>query len=230
MSASNKKEAKNMKALFSVICLCIVSLGLVVYFSTSTTSKNDTVNENTTLVQTTEVQHAVTIEETKRQTTSPATTKAKPTTTEKTSMQMGKNNTPYKSYYKYPISETVQKGYSEELVKSETMGDYRSHAAVDFKAQNGDKVCAINDGIVLDVYDDAMYGMSVEIDHGGKLIAKYSGLESACVKKGDSVVIGGKVGTVGKVPCESNEDVHLHMTCTLNGKPVNPLDVMGKTE
>ena len=55
MSTSNykKKENKNVKALFSVVCLCIVSLGLIVYFSTTTGNKDDTVNEPTTIVETT---------------------------------------------------------------------------------------------------------------------------------------------------------------------------------
>ncbi len=236
-SKSNKKETKNIKALFSIICLCIISLGLIVYYSAGAGSKNDTVNENTTLVQTTEVQRAVTVEDTKKATSSAETTTAKaktkpskPSTTEKTTMELGKTNTPYKSYYKYPVSEVVQKGYSEELSHSKTMGDYRSHAAVDFTGEDNEKVVAINDGIVTDVYEDAMFGMTVEIDHGGKLVARYSGLKSVSVKKGAYVDIGNKIGTIGNVPCEAEEGAHLHFSCKLNGKTVNPLDVMSKTE
>ena len=65
MSTSNSKNKdKNIKALFSVVCLCIVALGLIVYFSTTQKSKESTVNEPTTIVETTEVQHAVTAKET----------------------------------------------------------------------------------------------------------------------------------------------------------------------
>ena len=67
MSTSNSKNKdKNIKALFSVVCLCIVALGLIVYFSTTQKSKESTVNEPTTIVETTEVQHAVTAKETDR--------------------------------------------------------------------------------------------------------------------------------------------------------------------
>ena len=145
-------------------------------------------------------------------------------------MQQGKSNTPYKSFYKYPLSEAVLKGYSEELVFDSTMGDYRAHAAVDFKGDGGDEVVAVNDGIVLDVYTDNMYGQVVVIDHGGKLVAKYCGLESVAVKKGSAVNIGNKIGTLGKVPCEGEDETHLHFETRLDGKAVNPLDVMGKTE
>ena len=43
------KIIKNLRALFSVICLCIVALGLIVYFSTNSAHTTD-VNEATTVV------------------------------------------------------------------------------------------------------------------------------------------------------------------------------------
>ena len=232
MSSSNykKKENKNVKALFSVVCLCIVSLGLIVYFSTTTRSKDDTVNEPTTIVETTEVQHAVTAKETTTQKEKATQNTAKKQTTEKATMEQNENNTPYKSYYKYPLGEAVTKGYSEELTLNKTLNDYRAHTAVDFSGALGDKVVAINDGLVTNVYNDSMYGLCVEIDHGGKLIARYCGLESASVKKGDFVDIGNTIGTLGKIPCESSDGVHLHLYTKLNNQTVNPLDIMSKTE
>lgn len=235
MSTSNKKENKNIKALFSVVCLCIIALGLIVYFSTNSSSKNDTVNEATTIQETTEVQRAVTgVTETTAKTTAgqikKTTAKGAKTTTEKVTMEQGKNNVPYKSYYKYPLTEAVAKGYSEELTYDNTMGDYRAHTAVDFKGEEDDKIVAINDGIVTSVYTDDMYGIVVEVDHGGKLVAKYCGLKSASVKKGTYLNIGNTIGTLGSVPCEIRDGVHLHFETILDGKKVNPLDVMNKTE
>lgn len=232
---SNSKDNRNIKALFSVVCLCIISLGLIVYFS-QTKANNSTVNENQTLKvytteQTTEVQHAVTVKDT---TKSESTTAAETTTEKKdeelSTMPQGKNNTPYKSFYKYPLTDAVERGYSEELSLDETMGDWRAHPAVDFKGSKGDEVIAINDGIVLDAYTDNMYGGTVIIDHGGKLVAKYCGLESISVKKGKRVDIGNKIGTLGKVPCEEGQDTHLHLETKLDGAYVNPLTVMSKTE
>ena len=69
-------------------------------------------------------------------------------------MQQSDTNMPYKSFYKYPVSESVQQSYNEELTFNRTMGDYRAHAAVDFKANKGAKVSAINDGLVLSVKTD----------------------------------------------------------------------------
>ena len=75
-----------------------------------------------------------------------------------------------------------------------------------------------------------MYGLCVEIDHGGKFVVRYCGLESATVKNGNFVDIGNTIGTLGKVPCEVGDGAHLHLSAKLKGQPVNPLNVMSKTE
>lgn len=233
MSSNSRanKGNKNLKALFSVVCISIIALGLIVYFSTQT-SNNDMVDEPQTIVDSTKpVQNPVTVKDTTAPTTTEPTTKATTqATTQSTSMPLSETNTPFVSFYNYPLSETVLKGYTEELVYNETMGDYRSHTAIDFKAEEGAGVSSINDGRVLNVYNDAMLGMTVEIDHGGTLIAKYSGLEVVSVAKGDSVMIGETIGTLGKVPFEASSDCHLHFETKYEGAYVDPLDVMGKTD
>lgn len=236
MSTKDKPNNKNLKALFSVICLCIIALGLIVYFSTQSTN-NTLVNEATTVkqTQTTEVQKRVTVKETVTETTKPteeqsSTTENATTTTEKPTMDQSDTNTPFKSFYKYPCEEAVIAGYSEELVKNETMGDYRAHTAVDFKCAKGGKVLAINDGLVLSVQSNNLLGKVIEIDHGGKLVAKYCGFDTVNVSEGDYVTIGQTLGTLGAVPFELKSDSHLHFETKLDGKAVNPLDVMAKTE
>ncbi len=230
--SNSKKEQKNIKALFSVLCLSIIALGLIVYFSTNTQTENNAVNEATNITETTTtVNRAITTQKSEK-TTSSKTTEKQTSTTKKepTTMEQGENNTPYKSFYKYPLSESVVRGYSEELVYDETMGDYRAHAAVDFAGKAGENVVAINDGLVLDVYTDNLYGNVVEIDHGGKFVVKYCGLDSVSVKKGAYINIGNTIGTLGTVSAEASEKTHLHMEAKLDGKTVNPLDPMGKIE
>lgn len=238
MATKDKPNNRNLRALFSVICLCIIALGLIVYFSTQSTD-NAQVNEATTVKQTetTEVQKRVTVKETTTQSETTAaqseestTQKTTQATTEQATMEAGDTNTPYKSFYKYPCEETIIAGYTEELVKNDTMGDYRSHTAIDFKCAQGGKVVAINDGLVLSVENDNLLGKVVEIDHGGKLVAKYCGLNTVNVSQGDYVTIGQTLGTLGTVPFEVNSESHLHFETTLDGKKVNPLDVMGKSE
>lgn len=236
MTAKDKPNNKNLRALFSVICLCIIALGLIVYFSTQTRD-TENVNEATTIAETTEVQKRVTVKETEKETTAETkkqttekTTKKTAKTTEKPTMETGDTNTPFESFYKYPCDEAVLFGYTEELVKNDTMGDYRAHTAVDFKCSSGAKVSAVNDGLVMSVTKDSLLGKVIEIDHGGKLVARYCGMDTVNVSEGDYVTIGQTIGTVGEVPFEVNEEPHLHFEMTFEGKTVNPLDAMSKTE
>ena len=161
--------------------------------------------------------------------TTAATTRGT-TTTEPASMQQSDTNMPYKSFYKYPVSESVQQSYNEELTFNRTMGDYRAHAAVDFKANKGAKVTAINDGLVLSVKTDALLGKVITIDHGGNLVAQYCGMDVVHVSAGNYVTLGQDLGTLGTVPFEAEEAPHLHLITTMNKETVDPLKVMSKTK
>lgn len=238
MATKDKPNNKNLRALFSVICLCIIALGLIVYFSTQSAKVTD-VNEktsvketitSTTQEKTTEVQRRVTVKETVTQEQTKAETTKKKAVTEKPTMEQSDTNTPYKSFYKYPAGETALNGYTQELVLNETMGDYRAHTAIDFKCSAGEKIVSINDGRVISVTKDELLGKIVEIDHGGKLVARYCGLETVNVSAGDYVTIGQNIGTAGVVPFEAGSETHLHFETLVDGKYVNPLDVMGKSE
>lgn len=231
MQRSSSKTVKNTRLLYSAICVSIIALGVIVYFASTGTS--DSVNKSTTITETTtektqEARNAVTVKETttEKKTTAAQTTAKK----ESTSMQQGDTNTPYESFYQYPVGEEVQRAYSTELAYDDTMEDYRSHAAVDFACELVANVESINDGIVLSVQKDGMWGNVVEIDHGGKLVAVYKGLDSVSVAKGDSVSIGQVIGTVGTIPCESAQESHLHLETKVDGEFVDPLKVMSKTE
>lgn len=235
MTTKGKPDNKNLRALFSVICLCIIALGLIVYFSSQKNTGNEQVNEPTTVLQsqTTEVQKRVTVKEstTKEKTTQKqSTTNNVTTTTEPATMDSNETNIPYKSYYKYPCEESSILGYTEELVKNETMGDYRAHTAVDFKGTAGGEVLAINDGLVISVKRDNLLGTVIEIDHGSKLVARYCGVDTVNVSEGDYVTIGQTIATLGSVPFEALSEAHLHFETKLDGQYVDPISVMNKAE
>ena len=221
-TSKSKNENKNIKALFSVVCLCIISLGLIVYFSTtSNRGSENQVNEQTTLEVTTEVQNPVTIKETTTEAQTASTTKKATTNkAEPSTMEQGENNTPYKSYYKYPLGEAVVNGYSEELVYDKTMGDWRAHTAVDFTGKKGDEVVAINDGLVLDVYKDNMYSQVVVIDHGGKIATLYAHMSECTVSVGDYVEQGQTIGYIGCTGYAYGN--HCHFEIIVDGVAVDP--------
>lgn len=152
--------------------------------------------------------------------------------TEPASMVSNELNTPYQSFYMMPCGTEIINDYSNgEMVYSETMDDWRSHNGVDFKAEKGTSVKAINDGIVTNVYSDALWGNVVEIDHGGNLVAKYCGLGAdVAVQKGSEVKMGDEIGVLGDIPCESKLGNHLHLEIRIDSKLVDPLAAMGKAE
>lgn len=71
---------------------------------------------------------------------------------------------------------------------------------MDFKANKGAKVSAINDGLVLSVKTDALLGKVITIDHGGNLVAQYCGMDAVNVSAGNYVTLGQDLGTLGTVP------------------------------
>ena len=132
--------------------------------------------------------------------------------------------------YSYPVGETVAKAFSgDQLIKSETMGDYRVHSGTDFSAKNGDAVSAIADGKVTDICKEDLLGNVIVITHSGNVIARYCGLgDTALVKKGDTVKAGQKIGSVSTVPYEMVEAPHLHLEIEKDGKFVDPISIFTK--
>lgn len=137
-----------------------------------------------------------------------------------------------KAQFILPCGTQIIKDYSRgELVESKTMGDFRVHSGIDFKANKGDNVKAVANGKVLSVTESALWGWIVEIDHGNNMVAKYCGLmKNPAVKKGDTVSQGKIIGRVGTIPTESADDIHLHFEVKINGAASDPLAALGRAE
>jgi len=112
-----------------------------------------------------------------------------------------------------------------ELVKNETLGDWRTHNGADIRADEGTQVVSVSDGTVTGIEDDPVWGTSVTIDHGKGIVSVYRGLGSTLsVKTGEKVSAGQPVGTVGKVPAESLLPSHLHFEMTKDGEYIDPAE------
>lgn len=140
------------------------------------------------------------------------------------------DNLPFTGSFALPLGTEILKDYSDgEMVSSKTMGDWRVHNGIDFTGADSAEVFAIQAGTVTDVYDDPMWGIVVEIDHGNTMTAKYCGFKSGTtVKKGDTVKKGGTVGQLGIIPVEQADGSHLHLEITVNGVIVDPLAAMNR--
>lgn len=128
--------------------------------------------------------------------------------------------------YILPINSNVIKDYSgNDMVYSKTMDDWRVHSGVDVGGEQGGSVVAIQDGVVLDVYSDELWGDVVIIQHGGGIEAKYCGVKSA-IKKGASVKQGQEIGKLGVIPAESKDGFHVHLELCVNENIADPIQSM----
>ncbi len=113
-------------------------------------------------------------------------------------------------------------------VFSDTLGEWRMHTGIDISTEENAPVFAVTDGTVSAVKNDAMLGVTVEIDHGNGLFSVYQNLDAASVnglKAGNAVSAGDKIGNVGDSSVsELAEESHLHFAMKQNGSFVDPLD------
>lgn len=112
-----------------------------------------------------------------------------------------------------------------ELVKSETLGVWKTHDGVDIAAEVGTPVKAMNSGEVTEVKEDALWGYTVIIDHGSGIMGYYYNLSSGvAVKEGDKVQSGQTIGAVGDTAeIEAAMGSHLHFGLKKNGEWIDPI-------
>ena len=116
-----------------------------------------------------------------------------------------------------------------ELLYDETMADWRTHDGLDIQADEGDAVKTAADGVVVQVVEDELMGVTVVIEHAGGYTTHYSSLqELPPVEEGQEVWAGDIIGYVGSTAAaESVMGPHLHFSVSLNGNVVDPAEYVG---
>ena len=104
---------------------------------------------------------------------------------------------------------------------SSNYGKRRGHSGVDIDGEYGDPVWAAKDGTVVSAGYNGTYGNEVVIDHGDNLKTRYAHMQTICVKSGDKVTVGDKIGEEGSTGNSTGS--HLHFEVILNGRQVNPM-------
>lgn len=138
---------------------------------------------------------------------------------------------PQNSYFSLPLENGISKSFSNgEIVKNTTTDDWRTHNGADLPGVTGDPVRAINNGVVTEIYDDALWGTVAVVDHYNGITAKYMGLgRGSTAEKGAVLHTNDKIGNLGEIPVEKSDGVHLHLEIYKDGKAVSPADYIGKT-
>ena len=125
-----------------------------------------------------------------------------------------------------PLEGEIIWDYSNgELVKSETLNVWQTHDGVDIAGDQGADVKSAGEGTVLNIWEDALWGICVSVDHGDGYVSSYCGLETSVpVTIGQEVACGDVIGKVGyTAECECALPSHLHFEVKKDGAYVDPI-------
>ena len=146
-----------------------------------------------------------------------------------TTAKVEPSQTQPKQYFMLPVSGEIQQEYSNrELVKSVTMGDWRTHNGVDIACDINTTVRCFSDGTVTEVIEDRLWGTTVKMEHPNGYVSVYCGLNGEVeVKQGDQVEIGDIIGTTGNTSViEIGQEPHLHFEVLKDGKTLDPIKLI----
>jgi murein DD-endopeptidase MepM/ murein hydrolase activator NlpD len=100
------------------------------------------------------------------------------------------------------------------------------HTGLDISADSGEPVRATADGTVTTARLSGNYGNLVTLDHGFGIGTRYGHLLRFAVGEGQRVRRGDIVGYVGSTGRSTSP--HVHYEITFNGRPANPLRLLGR--
>ncbi len=95
------------------------------------------------------------------------------------------------------------------------------HAGVDFSLKAGAPVFASGGGTVEEVGKDLLWGNCIKVNHGRGVESFYAHLQDVLVRKGQKIVRGETIGTMGMTGVATG--VHLHYELTVHNAKVDPM-------
>lgn len=160
------------------------------------------------------------------------TTRQTSSVTNTTKVEQKSNNTISKKEeskkelsFQMPVEGEVVREYAKEnLIYSETLQEWVTHAGIDIKAEKATVVQAAEDGTIKSIKNDPRYGLTIVIDHEDGFETVYANLlSSEFVAEGEKVVKGQSIGTVGNTAVfESADEPHLHFEVLKDSIQVDP--------
>lgn len=126
-----------------------------------------------------------------------------------------------------PVEGEIAQPFSNgELVKSETTGTWQTHNGVDILAETGTPVHVMDNGTVVEVVNDPLWGISVTVDHENGILSRYCNLSPSLeLKEGETVESGQTLGVVGDTAdMESKMEPHLHFEVIKGSEYIDPYE------
>lgn len=130
-----------------------------------------------------------------------------------------------------PVEGEISHPFSNgELVKSETLGVWKTHDGCDILCPLGTDVKSMSSGLVTEIKDDPLWGICVVIEQDNGLTVEYCGLaKELSVKTGQEIQEGAIIGkTSDTCQVEIVQQPHLHLGVKQGGKWIDPMSVIGQ--
>lgn len=124
----------------------------------------------------------------------------------------------------WPVSGWLSSAYGARTDPFNGGRDF--HSGLDISADSGQPVRATADGVVAAARQNGNFGKLVVLDHGFSIGTRYGHLSRFAVIEGQRVRRGDVIGYVGSTGRSTSP--HVHYELTLNGRPVNPLRLLGR--
>ena len=121
--------------------------------------------------------------------------------------------------------ETVSIANDYGFYHNKTLNNYYEHKGVDFSAEVGAEVLAVQDGVVESIYrDDILTGTEITIDHGDGVKTVYRFVTAnEDLTVGMAVKCGDCIATVAEATGEEYKDgAHLHFEVKKEGQTIDP--------
>ena len=130
-----------------------------------------------------------------------------------------------------PVEGEVSHPFSNgEMVKSETLGVWKTHDGCDILCEIGTDVKSMSEGVVKMIDSSSIWGVCVTVEQSNGLEVQYCGLAKELnIKAGAAVKQGEIIGKTGDTnQAEMLQQPHLHLSVKKNGKWVDPMSVIDK--
>lgn len=130
-----------------------------------------------------------------------------------------------------PVEGEVSHPFSNgEMVKSETLGVWKTHDGCDILCEVGTEVKSMSEGVVKMIDSSSVWGVCVTVEQSNGLEVQYCGLAKELnVKAGAAVKQGEIIGKTGDTnQAEMLQPPHLHLAVKKGGKWVDPISVIDK--
>lgn len=132
-----------------------------------------------------------------------------------------------------PVSGEISHPFSNgELVKSETLGVWKTHDGCDILCELGTDVRSMSEGTVKEIKDDALMGVYVIVEQSNGLEVHYCGLAKELnVKAGQQIMQGEIIGKTAETnQSEILQKPHLHLGVKRGKEWIDPVSVIDSAQ